>query len=189
MEIKEFVTGSINTQIPLDQYIKQYVTYRDYVPYAQKAAACQTLVDNTGYRREYDGEGREVSRTLHTDSPMRCLFYCLTLLRLYTDLEIDLSNGLEIFDMLEENGLTEALLERIPEKERASMQTLLNMAVQDFTANVSSVPAYVSSQVERFASLFGALAAPGLETLAKSLENLDEGKINKLAGVLKKVAK
>ena len=189
MEIKEFITGSINTQIPLDQYIKQYVNYRNYVPYAQKAAACQTLVDNTGYRREYDNEGREVSRALRTDSPMRYLFYCLTLLRLYTDLEMDLSQGLEIFDMLEENGLTEALLERIPEKERASMQTLLNMAVQDFNANVLSVPAYLSSQVERFASLFGSLAAPGLEALAKSLENLDEGKINKITAAMMKFVK
>lgn len=189
MKIKEFITGSLNTQIPRDQYIKQYVTYKSYVPYAEKAAACQTLADNTGYRREYDSEGREVSRKLHTDSPMRYLFYRLTLLRLYTDLEIDLSEGLEIFDMLEENGWTDDLLARIPEKERAAMKALLDMAEEDFKANVYSAPAYLGSQVERFATLFGALAAPGLEALSKSLENLDEAKISKITSAMMKFVK
>ena len=75
----------------------------------------------------------------------------------------------------------------VSEKELAEIEMLLEMEKEDFVTNEYETRAFVSSQVERFAEIFGAIISPGLERLGEVIENMDDKTIDNIASKAKKI--
>ena len=61
------------------------------------------------------------------------------------------------YDSLNENGLIAIIFNEIPESEVSEFKTILDMMLNDLVQNKLSIPAFISSQVERFGDIVGTL--------------------------------
>lgn len=147
------------------------------VSYADKVDRAGIIAKNSYHQKQKDinGEEREV---FFQNSAAKYMLYSLTLVDLYTNLEIDFKQSLESFEKI--NGeLLDAIIMSIDERERKEFQMLLEFACDDLMVNEYELHAFVREQVDRFGSLIGTVLVP-------ILENID---INKIEEVMKQVNK
>lgn len=152
-----------------------------YVPYETKITICEKIIESSYYKKSED---REIRR-LHINSPAQYMLYCLFLVKQYTNIEVDFSNSLEEFNLLNENDLLDEIYSRIPEKEIKEFRMILDMVESDVVRNEYELHAFINNQAERFGELFGYIAKPALDRLGEVLEDMDEGTIDKLVNKLK----
>lgn len=147
------------------------------VSYADKVDRAGIIAKNSYHQKQKDinGEEREV---FFQNSAAKYMLYSLTLVDLYTDLEIDFKQSLESFEKI--NGeILDAIIMSIDERERKEFQMLLEFACDDLMVNEYELHAFVREQVDRFGSLIGTVLVP-------ILENID---INKIEEVMKQINK
>ena len=152
-----------------------------YIPYEKKIAICEKIIENSYYKKSDDEEAKK----LHINSPAQYMFYCLNLVRHYTNIKIDFGNSLEEFNMLNENGLIDFIIASIPEKEYKEFRMILDMVEKDVFQNEYETHAFIANQVERFGELFGHVAKPALDRLSEILESMDEKTIDKILNKIK----
>lgn len=96
-----------------------------------------------------DGVEREV---FEQNSAAKYMLFSLTLVDLYTTLEIDYKKALEQFEKL--NGeVLDAIITGIDQREYKEFKMLLDFACDDLMVNEYEPHAFVREQVERFGSL------------------------------------
>ena len=147
------------------------------VSYADKVDRAGIIAKNSYHQKQKDinGEEREV---FFQNSAAKYMLYSLTLVDLYTDLEIDFKQSLESFEKI--NGeILDAIIMSIDERERKEFQMLLEFACDDLMVNEYELHAFVREQVDRFGSLIGTVLVP-------ILENID---VNKIEEVMKQINK
>ena len=115
----------------------------DYIPYATKVADCKNIVNNTSYTNTKPN-------MFKINSPARKMLYELTLVNRYTELEIDFTNAIEMYDLLDECGALQHILFLISERETNKYKELLDMTISDFQENERSMIGYLDT---KFASL------------------------------------
>lgn len=109
-----------------------------------------------------DGVEREV---FEQNSAARYMLYSLTLVDLYTSLDIEYKDSLEIFEKL--NGeLLDIIISMIDEREKREFDMLLDFACEDLVVNEYEAHAFIREQIERFGSLFGT----AFEALAQNID-------------------
>lgn len=150
-----------------------------YVPYEMKITICEKIIENSYYKKNNDG-----IKKLHVNSPAQYMLYCLWLVKQYTNINIDLSNSLEEFNLLNENELIDIIVNNIPDKELKEFRMILDMVENDVMQNEYEIHSFISNQVERFGELFGRIAEPALNRVSEVLDNMDEKTIDKLANKL-----
>ena len=92
------------------------------------------------------------------------MLYSLTLVDLYTKLEIDYKQSLEQFEKL--NGeVLDYIIAAIDDREHKEFQMLLEFACDDVMVNEYEPHAFVCKQVDRFSDLLGAVITPILKDL------------------------
>ena len=146
-----------------------------HIGYADKVDRAGIIAKNSYHVKEtgVDGVEREVFRQ---NSAAKYMLYSLTLVDLYTTLEIDFKQSLELFEKI--NGeVLDMIIMSIDERERKEFQMLLDFACDDLLVNEYEPHAFIREQVERFAGLFGTIIAP-------VIENID---IDKIGEVLKQI--
>ena len=154
--------------------IKQ-IMKNNRVSYSDKVDRAGIIAKNSYHvkQRDVDGTEREV---FEQNSAAKYMLYSLTLVDLYTTLEIDFKQSLELFEKI--NGeILDMIIMSIDERERKEFQMLLEFACDDLLVNEYEPHSFIREQVERFASLFGTIIAP-------VIENLD---IDKIEEVLKQI--
>lgn len=142
-----------------------------HIGYADKVDRAGIIAQNSYHVKEtgVDGVEREVFRQ---NSAAKYMLYSLTLVDLYTTLEIDFKQSLELFEKI--NGeILDMIIMSIDERERKEFQMLLDFACDDLLVNEYEPHAFIREQVERFGSLFGAIVAP-------VIENIDVSKIQEV---------
>ena len=108
-----------------------------------------------------DGVEREV---FEQNSAAKYMLYTLTLVDLYTSLDIEYKDSLEIFEKL--NGeLLDIIVSLIDEREKKEFNMLLDFACDDLVTNEYEPHAFIREQVDRFASLFETIILPAIENL------------------------
>ena len=147
-----------------------------HIGYADKVDRVNIIAKNSYHVKEIgaDGVEREVFRQ---NSAAKYMLYSLTLVDLYTTLEVDFKQSLELFEKI--NGeILDMIIMSIDERERKEFQMLLDFACDDLLVNEYEPHAFIREQVERFGSLFGTIIAP-------VIENID---VNKIEEVLKQIS-
>ena len=147
-----------------------------HIGYADKVDRAGIIAKNSYHVKEAgaDGVEREVFRQ---NSAAKYMLYSLTLVDLYTTLEIDFKQSLELFEKI--NGeILDMIIMSIDERERKEFQMLLEFACDDLLVNEYEPHAFIREQVERFGSLFGTIIAP-------AIENID---ISKIEEVMSKIS-
>lgn len=147
-----------------------------HISYSDKVDRAGIIAKNSYHVKEIgaDGVEREVFRQ---NSAAKYMLYSLTLVDLYTTLEIDFKQSLELFEKI--NGeILDMIIMSIDERERKEFQMLLDFACDDLLVNEYEPHAFIREQVERFGSLFGTIIAP-------VIENID---VSKIEEVLKQIS-
>ena len=135
----------------------------EHVSYADKVGRVGIIAKNSYHVKEtgVDGVEREVFRQ---NSAAKYMLYSLTLVDLYTTLEIDFKQSLELFEKI--NGeILDMIILLIDERELKEFQMLLDFACDDLLVNEYEPHAFIREQIERFSNLFGAVIAPVIENL------------------------
>ena len=138
MKVNEFVEEYKKAE-DKDAFVKQMVT-AEYVSYATKIADCKRILDSTCYTNTNPNMFR-------INSPAREMLLSLQMIDRYTDLEIEFSEALNTYDMLDEVGALEDLLGAIPFREAVNYDHIMKIMLKDFKMNERSMVGYLDSKM------------------------------------------
>lgn len=133
------------------------------ISYSDKVERANLIAQHSYYTKEKDINGVE-NEVFKQNSAAKYMLYSLTLVDLYTNIDIDYKQSVEYFEKI--NGeILDRIIGAINERERKEFQMLLDFACDDVIANEYEPHAFLRKQIERFGALIGASLAPVLETL------------------------
>ena len=193
MKIKEFVNkyNSFSTESLRDNFLKNNLKIKDYVSFLMKNTLAQKIVDVSTYMYEdyikEDGtKGRRRTNTIHVNSTVQYVLFCRVIIENYTNLEVETDGFYEEYDLLNESGLLDKIMQMIPEKEIKEFKMIVDMKKDDLLFNQSTPKAFISQQIERVSNILGVTLKPVLEKISEQLENMDEKDIEKLSKALER---
>ena len=192
--LKDFVEQY--TKVATDSLKKRYIEEKlkvvPYVPYLTKVTLAEKIVKQSSYEKDENGEIIKPER-IRVNSALRYVLYVTTIVKIYTNIELNNAEMATEFDMLNKAGLIEVIFKAIPEKEIVEFKTVLDLQLQDFMTNEYDVHAFISNQITRVTDVtkvFLEPVLPMLEELGKKLESMDEKDMEKLSNkVIKMVGK
>ena len=120
MDIGKFIEEYDRAQSK-DRLIKKHVL-SDYISFEVKLSESKKIIEHSCYE---DVDGRRVFRM---NSPVRYMLFMMAVIRSYTDLEFDLTNTMIQFDLLDQRGIFEQLIQVIG-GDVDKFQTVLNMTM------------------------------------------------------------
>lgn len=162
-----------------ETYVKSIMNPH-YIPYEIKITVCENIVKSAYYKKDDNG-----NRKLYINSPIQYMLYRLELVRQYTNIEVDFSNVIDEFNLLNKSELFDEIIVNIPNRELNEFEMVLDMVKDDAIKNEYETHAFISNQVERFGQLIGVVLKPAFEQLSKNLENMDEKTIDKMVDKVK----
>lgn len=142
MTVEEFI-AEYNSAENKEKCIKKHIIKDKYVPYVEKITRCENIVDHTMYE-QVDGV-----KTFKQNSPIQHILFVLTLVELYTNIDIkfDGINFIECFDLLERYDLIDDILMLIPEHEIEMWNTFFNMCIDDVVENTRSIGGIIDTKL------------------------------------------
>lgn len=187
--VKEFVDkyNTLQSDKLKEDYVKSIVN-STYLPFENKVAICEKIVDSSYYIKTKGTDGVE-RKKMHVNSPANYMLYCLNIVDNYTNISIDFKNSLEEFNILNKDGLFDLISIYISEREKKEFRMILDMVENDLIQNEYEVHAFISNQVERFGNLASATLSPLLKQLIQGIDNMDEKTVDKLIDGLGKLNK
>ena len=198
MLIREFVEKyeAITTDRLKEDYIKDNLHIKTYLPFLKKDAIARVLVDRSTYKYENytkeDGTiGSRKTDEIKVNSVAQYLLFCRVVIENYTDLEVETEGFFEEYDALKQSGLLDKLMvgsenvpPMIPISEISELHTLVDMKQKDEIFNRTEIHNYVTEQIERFSALVNVISKPVMDIIAEKLEN-ETGEDNEVNDYLK----
>ena len=183
MFIKEFVESYSNfaTQNLKDDYLKDNLEITTYVPFVKKVTYAASLAQNTMIDKD--------TGNVRVSSESNYLFFVRSIIELYTNLEIENKAFYDEYDLLNESGLLDKIMQMIPEKEIAEFKMICDMKKSDLLQNKYENHAFIASQVERFGTLIDITLKPVLEKISEQIENMSEEDVEKFTNKFEKLLK
>ena len=180
MTIKEFAEkyNAMATDRLKEDYLKDNLHIKTYLPFLTK----MTLADKLAKITTLDKDTGNVN----VKSDINYLLFCRMIVEQYTDLQVETEGFYEEYDLLNESGLLDKIMQTIPEKEIAEFKMICDMKKSDLLQNKYENHAFIADQVDRFGTLIGVTLKPVLDKLTTELENMDDEKITKLSKTLEK---
>lgn len=160
MKVNEFVE-EYKQHKDKDEYIKKHILLDKYVPYVEKITRCKNIIDKTMYT-ELNGE-----KVFKKNSTSQYLLYTLTLIDLYTDLDIDFKNLLDEYDELEKYALITPIISFINENELQTWQTISNMIIDDLMVNTRSIVSWIDNKIDILSLMMNSIQDISAETISK----------------------
>ena len=199
-KIKEFCENYKNraTNKLKEDYLKENLKITTYLPFIKKDALAQNIVNATTYKFEdytkEDGTtGRRKTNQIQVNSTAQMLLFYRVIIENYTDLEVETEGFYEEYDALNESGVLFELTadfeghpSLIPANEISELRGMIDLKQRDIMTNQYEINSYISNQIERITAVGSVVLKPVLDKLAIELENMDDGKIEKLSKVLEK---
>jgi hypothetical protein len=190
MTVKEFVTSynAAKTSAAKDAIIKK-LNVKDYVDVNTKRTYISLVVAKAN--AEYDSDGKIVGSRYN--SVMQHVLFTVTMVQMYTDLDIDFKrendpdNITEVYDLLTKSGLIDKIVELIGEKEFSECMLFLGMESNDFAQNEMSLQAYVGEKIQRLMDLISALSSPVIDEIKDKFKDINPEDLKKLIDELKNV--
>lgn len=170
MKITEFVNAYkaknfMNTKQGVEErieWIKKELGLVSYLPFADKRELCKDVIDACCTK-----EGGLVK----VDSVMRYIFFTITVISKYTELEFNTDedyDSLDEYDMLCESRLLNPILELIGD-EYATCNNMLNMMMDDVISNNNTVEAVFGHALDKVSGSIDGL----IGTFAKKVEEME----------------
>lgn len=189
MKIIDFVEGYNKTTTNLkDRYLKEKLEIRNYISFADKCDLAERVIKATTFEKDLNGEN---TGNIKINSISRYLLFTLSIIDIYTNLEVDFNNVISEYDLLKSNGLLDLFIgaeySLIPNEEFCEAQTLLNIYLDDILQNNMSTQAFIQNQVTRFGTLIGVTLSPIMDKLADNINSLDEKTVEKMGKQLDKM--
>ena len=173
VNIKSFIVAfkSKKSEDEKKEFLSQHVI-TTYIPFEKKIAAANSIIDAC-----YWG-GEDPNKYLHIDSSAKYMLTCMTLVKLYTNLEYKSDDILNIFNLLNENKVFDLLLECVDQRDLREFKMVVDLIGKDVITNEYENRAYITKQVNRFIDLAANILPPFLEKidLSKIQEIIDETK-------------
>lgn len=154
-------------------HIKTYLPFLTKMTLADKLAKVTTLDKDTG--------------NINVKSDINYLLFCRMIVEQYTDLQVETEGFYEEYDLLNESGLLDKIMQMIPEKEITEFKMICDMKKDDIIFNQSTPKAFINQQIERITTIASVTLKPILEKLVDEFENLDDKKIEKFEKYLSKL--
>lgn len=118
-----------------DAVLEKHIV-RKYVPFEEKLAQAQRIVDASCYK-EIEG-----IRIYYVDSVSRYYLFIKSIIEMYTDLTFQENESLKGYNMLAENGLIDKIIEKIPDNEYITYSKIVAMVANDKAENEHDVINY-----------------------------------------------
>lgn len=135
MKVDEFIR-KYNSAKDKDKYLTNCVKVQ-YVPYHEKIADCSGIVKASV---EMDG-------IFKINTPAQFMMFTVQVITRYTEIEKD-DDILGLFEKLDELNLINAIISKIPEREFASYNTILNMVQDDYMENNRTLLSYIETKIK-----------------------------------------
>ena len=183
MFIKEFVESYSNfaTQNLKDDYLKDNLEITTYVPFVKKVTYAASLAQNTMIDKD--------TGNVRVNSESNYLFFVRSIIELYTNLEIENKAFYDEYDLLNESGLLDKIMQMIPEREINEFKMICDMKKDDIIFNRSTPKAFVNQQIERVSNILGVTLKPVLKKISEQIENMSEEDIEKFTNKFEKLLK
>lgn len=149
-----------------------------YVNYQQKLADIENIVDVGNHVTIFDPDDPgKLTTKFKRNSPVMYLLLRRFLIQEYTDIELpeEGETGIEDINLLESEGLMDALIYCIPEIEVARYNDLLSMANNDIYMNERDIASFMESKISAMSFVLNTLLSqldkiPGLNNELESDE-------------------
>ncbi len=190
MLVKEFVqlykdSKVQNTKInpnAIEEFIRSKLEIVEYLPFVEKRALCEKVLDASC---ETKGAIVEV------DSVSRYILFTVSVLTKYTSLEFGKTDGVDSideYDMLCQSGLLNEILSVIA-GEYEVCNNILNMMMADIDANNNNVAAVFDKALQQILDYVGNFADVLSDKVADMELDLSQIDIDKIMGVIDKLPK
>lgn len=136
-------------------FIKEHIV-KSYIPLEEKDVRSQIIINNSYY---------DENRNFKVNSTAKHMFTFLSIVDMYTDIDINFKDGLNEYNKLDASMALDDILSMIDEKDLNEFKIILNMKCNDVITNEYEPHGYISKQVERFGELIGNVLKPVIEGL------------------------
>lgn len=120
-----------------EKFIKEHI--KDiHIPYSEKLVICQNIINNTSH----------IGEVYKVNTPARNMFFNLTLIDRYTDIKIDFTNAVEIYNKFDELDFISLVMNHIPEKELIDFDTIYHMVINDEYENNRTIVSFLETKVK-----------------------------------------
>lgn len=136
-------------------FVKEHIT-KSYIPLEEKDVRAQIIINNSYY--DEDGNFKVNSVAKH-------MFTFLSIVDMYTDIDIDFKDCVNVYNQLDETEILNDILDSIDKKDLSEFKIILDLKCDDVMVNEYNSHSYISKQVERFGELVGNVLKPVIENL------------------------
>lgn len=159
MEYTNFVI-QYNTAKDKEAFCKKHVTTK-YVPYADKMSKASGIA----YASTHSVPDQP--QIYKKNTPALYFSTIIRLLSLYTDIEYDEKNVVDVYDKLSECGALNILLSAIPESEVTEFRALVDMYVSDIYESERDISSVIENKMEAIRLVANTVLEPFGDTLNK----------------------
>lgn len=190
ISVKNFCEGydKINSKETKKRYIKDALEITPYLSFATKETLATNLVDVTMFEYEnYTDENNEIRRRktnkVKVQSSLQYLFFCRIIIESYTNLIIDTQGFLDEYDMLNQRGLMDEIIARIPENEINELKMICDMKKDDVIFNYGTPHAFINQQVENLGNILSVALTPVIKEAITEINNLSKEDVGELVNM------
>lgn len=130
MLIKDFYKKykAFATEKLKEQFFKTELHIKTYIPFLTKTVLADKIIKSTILDKD--------TGKICMKSDMNYLLFCRTIIEEYTDLEIETEDFYDEYDLLNESGILDKIIQMIPEKEISEFKTICDMKKDDLIFNM-----------------------------------------------------
>lgn len=150
MKVSQFIDGYKATTKGKEEYINKHIV-KNYIPYADKISTCDRIINSSMMTNTEPN-------VFKMNTPMRKMLFALSIIDLYTDIDINWGNVLVDYDLLDESKLLIAIVSEIDRDEIEHFSSILNMMVDDYMVNNRELVSYIETKIEAMKLGFDALS-------------------------------
>ena len=183
MTIKEFAEkyNAMATDRLKEDYLNDNLHIKTYLPFLTKVTLADKLAKITTLDKD--------TGNVNVKSDVNYLLFCRMIIEQYTDLQVETEGFYEEYDLLNESGLLDKIMQMIPEKEITEFKMICDMKKSDLLQNKYENHAFIADQVDRFGTLIGVTLKPVLEKISEQIENMSEEDVEKCTNKVEKLLK
>ena len=183
MKIKNFTEkySAIATDRLKEEYLNDNLHIKTYLPFLTKVTLADKLAKITALDKD--------TGNVNVKSDVNYLLFCRMIVEQYTDLQIETEGFYEEYDLLNESGLLDKIMQMIPEKEITEFKMICDMKKDDIVFNQSTPKAFINQQIERITTIASVTLKPILEKISEQIENMSEEDIEKFTNKFEKLLK
>ena len=177
IRVQDFIEeySQLNSDKFKENYIKKNLNLR-YVPYEDKVAQAVNCLKGNIRDKEF----------IEVNTPIVYLNYVMSVLDLYTNLELDPQKPLLTYNKLQEYRIVDAIMGLLEnEPDVIEYNTIYNMCQSDFAQNYLSPRGFIQKQVQKL----GVACNAGLHALGDAIRSMDKESLKEIAETLKQIRK